>query len=152
MRLSISSSLGLFNYSSMTSNIILAPSLKLFWNSKQSVIVWNSLTQSVYRENNSFCSSVMLARSFSSFLQINSNSFLYSLQEDVSYSVGSSAANPESAQNPLFLTRFPLTRTDFLFDEKCSYFAHMRRFTAVKRMQMREIWAFIGNRTIFVGA
>ena len=70
MHLSISSSLGLFNYSSMTSNIILVPSLKLFWNSKQSVLVWNSLTQSVYRENNSFCSSVMLARSFSLFLHV----------------------------------------------------------------------------------
>lgn len=30
---------GIFNYSSMTSNIILAPSLKLFWKIKQSVMV-----------------------------------------------------------------------------------------------------------------
>ena len=33
----------------------------------------------------------------------------------------------------------------FPFDEKCSDFAEVRRFSAEKRMQFREIWAFIGN-------
>lgn len=79
----------LYQLSSMTSNIILAPSLKPFWKIRQSVMVWNSRTQSVYFSNRSFCSSVMVARSFSSFLQISSTNFLYSLLEDVSYSVGS---------------------------------------------------------------
>lgn len=42
----------------------------------------------MYFSNNAFCSSDMVTRSFSSFLQISSCNFLYSL-EDVSYSVGS---------------------------------------------------------------
>ena len=33
----------------------------------------------------------------------------------------------------------------FPFDEKCSDFAEVRRFSLEKRMQFREIWAFIGN-------
>ena len=37
----------LYCYSSMTSSIILAPSLKLFWNIRQSVIIWCSRTASV---------------------------------------------------------------------------------------------------------
>ena len=40
----------------------------------------------------------------------------------------------------------PALCTDFSFDEKCSDFAEVRRFSAEKRMQFREIWAFIGNR------
>ena len=73
----------------MTSNIILSPSLKLFWNIRHSVMVLCSRTQSVYFSNNTFCSSVIAARSFSSFRQISSCNFLYSLQEEVSQSVGS---------------------------------------------------------------
>ena len=34
---------------------------------------------------------------------------------------------------------------NFPFDEKWSDFAEVRRFSAEKRMQFREIWAFIGN-------
>ena len=33
----------------------------------------------------------------------------------------------------------------FPFDEKCSDFSEVRRFSAEKRMQFREIWAFIGK-------
>ena len=73
----------------MTSNIILAPRLNPFWNIRQSVVIWCSRTASVYRVNSSFCSFVMVTLRFASFLQISSSSFLYSLQEDVSYSVGS---------------------------------------------------------------
>ena len=73
----------------MTSNIILAPRLNTFWNIRQSVVIWCSRTASVYRVNSSFCSFVMVTLRFASFLQISSSSFLYSLQEDVSYSVGS---------------------------------------------------------------
>ena len=51
-------------YSAMTSTIILAPNLKLFWKIKQSVIVLHSRTQSLYFSNSSFCSSVMVDLSF----------------------------------------------------------------------------------------
>ena len=40
----------------------------------------------------------------------------------------------------------PLTNINLPFDEKCSYFAEVRCFTAVKQMQFGEIWAFIGKR------
>lgn len=78
-----------FNYSSLTSNIILTPSFKPFWNIRQSVMTWFSRTQSVYFSNKSFYSSIIVAVSFYSFLQISPSSFLYSLQEDVSYSIDS---------------------------------------------------------------
>jgi len=42
------------------------------------------------------------------------------------------------AKNLPFVQIFP-------FDEKCSDFAEVRRFSLEKRMQFREIWAFIGN-------
>lgn len=60
----------MFSYSSIISSIILTLSLKLFWNNRHSAMVWNFLTQSVYRENNAFCSSVIVAWSFSSFQRI----------------------------------------------------------------------------------
>lgn len=47
-------------------------------------------------------------RSFSSFLQISSNSFLYSLQEDVSYSVGSMLPYQNSSR---ILIRHPPRRS-----------------------------------------
>lgn len=97
-----------FNYSSMTSNIILAPSLKPFWKIKQSVLVWCSRTQSVYFSNSSFCSFVIVALSFSSFRQISSSNFLYSLQEDVSYSVGSTLPYQNSSR---ILIRHPPRRS-----------------------------------------
>ena len=92
----------------MISNIILTPNLKPFWKMRQSVIVWNSRTQSVYFSNNAFCSSVMVALSFSSFLQIGSYSFLYSLLEEVSHSVGSMLPYQNSSNS---LMPYPLRRS-----------------------------------------
>ena len=59
----------------ITSSIILPPRRKLFWNSKHSAIGRCSRTQSVYRENNSFCSSVIVASNFSSFRLIRCRSY-----------------------------------------------------------------------------
>ena len=79
---------------------------KLFWNSRHSAISWNSRTLSAYRENNSFCASVMVDWSFSSFRLIRWRASLYSAQGHVSYSVGSIL--PYQSSSRILILRSPL--------------------------------------------